>query len=113
MANYTRWAKKFIGPDEARELARVDALASRLDAEIDLKATRLATLHVHGAKSTALQAEFSVLLKTELGFGEEVVLTPQEGLVTQARPDFFFELGPGRGSSPKSSEAERRRTITI
>ncbi len=25
------------------------------------------------------------------------MLTPQDGLVTQARPDFFFAIAPGRG----------------
>ena len=68
-------------------------MADRLTPEIDLKVMRLAELHVHNAKSTALQAEFSVLLTAELDFREEVVLTPQEGLVTHARPDFFFRLG--------------------
>ena len=51
-----------ITEDEAEELRRVDSLADRLVAEIDVKAERLAELHVHGAKSAALQAEFSLLL---------------------------------------------------
>lgn len=37
------------------------------------------------------------LLEHELGLGSEVVLSPQDGLVTQARPDFVFWLDEGRG----------------
>ncbi len=36
-------------------------------------------------------------------------MTPQSGLVTQARPDFFFELLDGRGII---AEVERGGTIT-
>jgi hypothetical protein len=57
----------------------------------------IAAIHIHGARSKSIQDHFSLLLRSELGFGEEVVLTPQTGFVTQARPDFFFRLGPGRG----------------
>lgn len=49
------------------------------------------------------------MLKQQLGFGEEVVLTPQSGLVTHARPDFFFDIGGGRGII---AEVERGRTTT-
>ena len=37
------------------------------------------------------------------------MLTPQSGLVTQARPDFFFELTEGRGII---AEVERGGTTT-
>jgi hypothetical protein len=30
-----------------------------------------------------------------LGFREEVVLTPSDGFVTHAQPDFVYALGPG------------------
>jgi hypothetical protein len=66
-------------------------------------------IHIHGAKSRAIQDHFAELLRQELGFGEEVVLTPQTGLVTQARPDFFFEIAHGRGII---AEVERGGTIT-
>ena len=36
-------------------------------------------------------------MKMELRGEKEVVLTPQDGLVTQSRPDFFYRLAPGRG----------------
>lgn len=61
------------------------------------------------ASSGAIQRHFSELLKDRLHFREEVVLTPQQGLVTRARPDFFFELGPGRGVI---AEVERGGTTT-
>ena len=70
---------------------------------------RSLNLHVHGAKSKAIQDHFAILLSEELGFREEVVLTPQSGLVTQARPDFFFELNDGRGII---AEVERGGTTT-
>lgn len=44
-----------------------------------------------------MQEIVSRLLVGELGFAEEVVLTPDTGFVTQARPDFYYQLVPGRG----------------
>lgn len=87
----------------------VDGLAEKLLAHIVATTAEIAELHVHGAKSKAIQDHFAILLREELGFGEEVVLTPQSGLVTQARPDFFFELTDGRGII---AEVERGGTIT-
>src|SRR3954463_1740520 len=87
----------------------VDALADRLRRLGEETAPGIADLHVFGAPSSAVQAHFSRLLKTELGFGEEVVLTAQEGLVTHARPDFFFALSNGRGIL---AEVERGGTTT-
>ena len=49
------------------------------------------------------------LLEKELGFRSEVVLSPQDGLVTQARPDFVFWLSEGRGIL---GEVERGGTTT-
>lgn len=87
----------------------VDGLAVKLLTHIVATTTEIATLHVHGAKSKAIQDHFALLLREELGFREEVVLTPQSGLVTQARPDFFFGLAEGRGII---AEVERGGTIT-
>jgi len=64
---------------------------------------------VHGAQSKAIQNHFAGLLRVDLGFREEVVLTPQTGFVTHARPDFVFALGPGRGII---AEVERGGTTT-
>ncbi|GAA2017902.1 hypothetical protein [Nocardioides kribbensis] len=109
MEGYARHVKASLSPDQALEMQAVDALAARLLAHIASTADEIATLHVHNAKSKAIQDHFAVLLREELGFGEEVVLTPQTGLVTQARPDFFFTLAEQRGII---AEVERGGTIT-
>lgn len=98
-----------MSPKLAVELAAVDRLAEKLRAHIVATKEEIALLHVHGAPSKAIQDHFAKLLREDLGFGEEVVLTPQSGLVTQARPDFFFELEPGRGII---AEVERGGTTT-
>ena len=87
----------------------MDDLAARLVEHIDEAAEVIAKLHVHGASSAVVQAHFAQLLKDELDFDEEVVLTPQDGLVTRARPDFYFDLGQGRGIL---AEVERGGTTT-
>ena len=97
MDSYARHVRLRLSRAEEREMNRVDELAQRLVQHVEQTAQRIAALHVHGAPSSAIQAHFSQLLKGKLGFREEVVLTPQEGLVTQARPDFIFTLDPGRG----------------
>lgn len=109
MDGYVRHVKASIAPDQAGELAAVDSLAEKLLAHILATKNEIALLHVHGAKSKAIQDHFAKLLRDDLGFGEEVVLTPQSGLVTQARPDFFFELTSGRGII---AEVERGGTTT-
>jgi hypothetical protein len=109
MDGYARHVKANLSPSQAVEMQTVDGLAEKLLAHILATTTEIATLHVHGAKSKAIQDHFAILLREELGFGEEVVLTPQSGLVTQARPDFFFELADGRGII---AEVERGGTIT-
>jgi hypothetical protein len=108
-ALYTRHVKAAPSGDEAEEIDRVDALARRLTDHITETAVTIATLHIHGAKSRAIQDHFSLLLTGQLGFSEEVVLTPQDGLVTQARPDFYFDLGVRRGIL---AEVERGGTTT-
>lgn len=97
MDGYRRHTKAVVPPQHSVELAAVDDLARRLLAHIHDTSAEIAAIHVHGAKSLAVQAHFAKLLRLGLEFGEEVVLTPQSGFVTQARPDFFFRLGPGRG----------------
>ncbi len=87
----------------------MDHLALLLHNHITETAAAIAAIHVHGARSQSIQDHFSALLRSELGFAEEVVLTPQTGFVTQARPDFFFRLGEGRGII---AEVERGGTTT-
>ncbi len=109
MDGYVRHVKAQIPPDRVAELATVDRLAQLLVAHIEATRNEISVIHVHAAKSMAIQRHFSALLREELGFKEEVVLTPQTGLVTQARPDFFFTLAEGRGIL---AEVERGGTIT-
>ena len=63
--------------------------------------------HVHGAQSSIIQGILGQLLM-DIGFREEVVLTPQQGFVTRARPDFYMGLSPGRGVL---AEVERGGTV--
>lgn len=109
MDGYARHVKAEILPDQTAELAVVDSLAERLLTHILATKEEIAALHVHGAQSRAIQDHFAKLLTQELGFGEEVVLTPQSGLVTHARPDFFFNIAEGRGII---AEVERGGTTT-
>ncbi|KQW47607.1 hypothetical protein ASC77_14280 [Nocardioides sp. Root1257] len=109
MDGYARHVKANLSPEQAVEMQAVDGLAEKLLAHIVATTVEIANLHVHGAKSKAIQDHFAILLREELGFGEEVVLTPQSGLVTRARPDFFFELADGRGII---AEVERGGTTT-
>lgn len=98
-------------PTEAEllEITVVDALAARLAAHLEARTADIDLVHVHGAGSSAVQRIVAELLRDALGFGEEVVLTPQDGLVTRARPDFFYRLAPGRGVL---AEVERGGTTT-
>lgn len=106
---YARFVRTAPTPDELDEVATVDELAARLRTHLELHAQAVRDVHVHGAQSGAVQAIVSDLLRTELGFREEVVITPQDGLVTRARPDFFYRLGAGRGVL---AEVERGGTTT-
>lgn len=93
---YQRFVRSDIDLDDP-ELFEVDTLASQLRSHLEDSSVALDLAHVHGASSSAIQQIVSSLLRTELRFGEEVVLTPQTGFVTMSRPDFFYRLGPGRG----------------
>lgn len=97
MGGYERHVRAALSTSEALEVDVVDALAAQLRAHLEARTDVLRALHVYNAQSKAIQNEVGSLLENELAFRSEVVLTPQDGLVTQARPDFFFELGLGRG----------------
>ncbi len=105
---YARFVRSDVPPDDA-ELAQVDELARQLRTHLEGSSPAINLAHVHGASSSAIQDIVAELLCTHLGFRKEVVLTPQDGFVTQARPDFFFRLGAGRGLL---AEVERGGTTT-
>lgn len=109
MEGYARHVRAAIPPEYVEELAQVDDLAQKLLSHIAFTRSEIAAIHVHGAQSKAIQNHFAKLLRVDLGFGEEVVLTPQTGFVTQARPDFVFPLAEGRGII---AEVERGGTTT-
>lgn len=91
---------------EAEAVSRlVDVLVERLEAvedDIDIA-------HVHGARSSMIQRIVSTILTERLGFDEEVVITPEEGLFSRPRPDFVFEVNAGR---KVIAEVERGGTVT-
>lgn len=97
MGSYAKLVRSNLTPEEALELSLVDGVAAQLESHLHSKAELLAALHIYGAQSKRIQDTVGTLLEDELGFGSEIVLTPQDGLVTRARPDFYFDLGAGRG----------------
>lgn len=105
---YARFVRSDV-PVGDPEVARVDDLAQHLLRHLQDKASEIDVAHVHGASSSRIQEIVSRLLKQELKFREEIVLTKQDGLVTHARPDFFFRLSPDRGVL---AEVERGGTTT-
>ncbi len=107
--SHERFVRQSLTPEEIHELVAVDALAADLRTHLLSSSAEIDEVHVHRAQSSAVQAIVSALLREQLGFREEVVLTPIDGLVTSARPDFFFPLAPGRGVL---AEVERGGTTT-
>ncbi len=105
---YARFVRGSLTSAERAELRRVDDLAAALHEHLGRMAQAIAGVRVHRAQSSAVQAIVAELLRERLGFREEVVLTPELGLVTSARPDFFFALSPGRGVWPRWSAAAPR-----
>ncbi|WP_139981487.1 hypothetical protein [Nocardioides litoris] len=108
-APHHRFVRSGLSPAETDEVGHVDHLAAQLAAHLTDSAPEIALVHVHRAQSKVVQDIVSRLLRVEIGFGEEVVLSPQEGFTTRARPDFYFELEPGRGVL---AEVERGGTTT-
>lgn len=97
MVDYVRLARDVVDAEEQVELARVDDLAQQLLHHLKAEAPEIAKLHIHGAPSMAIQVRVGQLLESRLGFGSEVLLTPDDGFVTRARPDFFFPLSEASG----------------
>lgn len=106
---YVCLERSVLDPDARSSLASAKELASTLRRELDLRESEIDLAHIHGAQSAAIQSVVSSVLKELLRFREEVVLTPQDGFVTRARPDFFYPLGNGHGII---AEVERGGTVT-
>lgn len=98
-----------VSDDDEAELRRVDELAAELRAHLEQCEHEIGAVHVHGAKSADVQRIVARLLRSQLGFEEEVRLAGAIALTTQARPDFILRLGPGRGIL---AEVERGGTTT-
>lgn len=105
MRSFTR---STMGADELRETEAVGMLADHLRHELAAREAAINRAHVVGAQSKVIQAIVAEVLTDELGFGQEVVLTPQDGIVTRARPDFVYALSHGRGVV---AEVERGGTV--
>lgn len=93
--------------NEDAEMELVSALATRLRDFLVESESAIESAHVFGAKSSVIQSLVSGLL-TDAGFREELVLAPDEGFVTRARPDFYYSIRPGRGVI---AEVERGGTV--
>lgn len=89
----------------------MDGVATALREALELSEDDLHRAHVFGAQSKAIQDLVARHLGG-VGFREEVVLTPQDGFVTQARPDLYLRLTEAGESSPRSSVAARSTTTT-
>ncbi|WP_298990711.1 hypothetical protein [uncultured Pseudokineococcus sp.] len=108
VARYTRFAKSRLSDSEKRELIEVDIRAGDLTRFLVEESDAIDKAHVFNAGSSLIQGIVGGLLRERMGFREEVVITPEDGLVTRARPDFFYSLGPGRGIL---AEVERGGTV--
>ena len=84
-------------------------LAEQLRSYLDRHTADIAIVHVFGAQSRAVQTLVGDLLRDELGFREERVIPADGGLITQARPDFFYRLSEESGVI---AEVERGGTTT-
>lgn len=109
MVEVRRLTKASLTRVETAELSQVDALAELLRAHLTARATDIAAVHLHGASSSAVQQLVGELLENRLGFNQEVVLTPEDGLVVRPRPDFVYRFSNNRGII---AEVERGGTTT-
>jgi hypothetical protein len=106
---YERLQRSHLEARYTESIQSVDRLAGQLRAALELKSAAIDAAHIHGASSSAVQRIVSSILKDHLGFDEEVVLTPETGIVSRPRPDFFYRIGRGEGVI---AEVERGGTVT-
>ena len=106
---YFYFVKSDVPEEFIFEVEEVKSLARRLESHIETHQVEIDALHVHGAQSKTIQDFFATFFENELGFSQEVVMTPQDGLVSKARPDFFKRLSSNRGII---AEVERGGTVS-
>lgn len=106
---YVRLQRSQLEVRYENSIREVDRLADELRAAMQQQASAIDAAHSHGASSLAVQSIVSAILKDRLGFDEEVLLTREDGIVSRARPDFFYRIGPGEGVI---AEVERGGTVT-
>jgi hypothetical protein len=105
---YQRFQRSTLEDHYSESIQSVDDLAAQLRTALGLESIAIDAAHIHGAQSMAIQGIVSAILKGRLGFDEEVLLTPEDGIVSRPRPDFFYRIGPGEGVI---AEVERGGTV--
>lgn len=103
-----RYTRATLTDTERSEMLIVDSLAQNLVKYLESHGRDIDSAHVHGAQSGAIQSIVANLLRDQLGFSEEIVLTEQDGFITHARPDFIYRLSAQRGIL---AEVERGGTV--
>lgn len=106
---YARLERSHVEAQQRESIHAVDGLAQQFRAALELHSAAIDSAHIHGASSAAVQRIVSSILKSQLGFDEEVLLTREDGIVSRPRPDFFYRIGPGEGVI---AEVERGGTVT-
>jgi hypothetical protein len=109
MVRMQRFTQMHLAETAQAELDVVDELAKQLRQHLTACEEELATAHVHGASSHAIQSLVGSLLVDELGFESELPLATEVGLSVRPRPDFIYRLATGRGVI---AEVERGGTTT-
>jgi hypothetical protein len=108
VVEYARFQRHSTSEFEDQELSRVDRLAGALRRSLESIAEQIVAVHIHNAQSKDVQELVADRLRLDLAFAEERILDPQDGFVSRARPDWYFDLGAGRGVL---AEVERGGTV--
>src|SRR5665648_805095 len=104
-----RFIRAFPSSISSSWIVSYATLADELRHHLQATSAEIDVVHIHRAQSRAVQSIVATLLREHLEFREEVVLTPSDGFITHARPDFYYSLAPGRGII---AEVERGGTTT-